>query len=458
MGSRSLVHSCALKLFLNPFRGGANFTSLKGSDIRAIYDLYDMHVLGAILARHCEAAKIRFVASKRKSGPVSSLFVHEDSAFCYILDVAPNILYALSKNSDLVHKVTEAIGIPVDRLLLLQVILEHQITNLMCRVWKCPQNYTTLHKRYFKYSPIRQVEETLSNVETSIPTNPGLFSNFENSCYLDSLLMILLTGKSPVFRETISSVSSRFTKQNGKLRLSLLEDLKNIKNRDQRVSGVLTCKNTRDILSTLIPQMKEGGSYCMFSAPEVYSVLTDVFPKLKIQVDVVVHGADGVAGKKERVKRELALFQFWDFMDTYTESTKFEKIMWHSVGKNNNELLVFQNGGMPPVTKFGDKSPETIGGKTYTKRDCFSERLVLGGKEYELFGIVILHGTSPGKDGGIHYTSFIKRENGVWWHYNDIGPQFTPMPKQALNFLFEERPGYKPEMYFYGLASSEGGI
>ena len=133
--------------------------------------------------------------------------------------------------------------------------------------------------------------------------------------------------------------------------------------------------------------------------------------------------------------KEFPLFQFWDYLGS--NSSEGEEILWDSI---KSPILVFQNGGLPPITDFGSIGSEG----TYLKVRSFGETIIH--KKYNLFGVIMLHGTRPGKNGGSHYTAYIKTKGGQWYSYDDIGPVFKrcTTPK-----VFNESGGSKPEMYFY---------
>jgi hypothetical protein len=274
-------------------------------------------------------------------------------------------------------------------------------------------------------------------------------------------------------------------------------------------NNMLTCKNLRETLKECYTNMQINGDWDIFNASEIYSLFVSMFPKLAyINYPEYLHKTNGKI-KKIKFQTPKPLFTFWEFMDTYEDvEGDYKTIDWDEF---NTEILVFRNGGVPSIINFGSLEPETINSpifekvekdvyqinlpvewkkfysKKYDKNYYFNketnksqweipsgtDKIKTGTKvefiekikkitikkarvfreyiinnRYEMVGSLILHGTSPGKEGGSHYTAYIKISSEIWIEYNDIGNVWREL-KEFPNSCLVEKKGRKPEMYFY---------
>ncbi len=464
MDYRQKIHD---KLLENRFRkkGGITFHSLNGFDIGYAFGLYDKFVFGMQIRDKIASTKssIHFFARGRKSGVGSFCGITSTtgSQSCeYHIDIAPNILARLQ--------------LKIDRITRLQLILEKQIIHLLMIMWGFLHKVATGPKAYIysengplyqcvfeRYFGVVEHNVGVTSIDLERPItyrSPisgkfGMMINRENSCYLDSLITVLFLGESPFYRKNIFDVNpskisyprpicrgdSRIDNERktrvfaSKIQERLREDYSRIVYHKE----VFHCSGLRKLLRRCFPDMKAGGIWEVYNASAVYSTITDIFPNLKIKkVPTIIH----LPNKKPfREIKQQTMFQFWDYLGS--NKSEGEEILW---SKLKAPVLVFQNGGLPPVIDFGSTGPESVGKRVFTKVRAFGKTII--DDTYGLFGVVMLHGTQPGRDGGSHYTAYVKTKGGQWYYYNDVGPVFKP---KAIGNVFREARGSKPEMYFY---------
>jgi hypothetical protein len=458
MGLKNIKKEIHDNTVINRFleKGSENFTSLNGHDISYIFTLYDRYVFQSSLTKQLDlkGCKIRFYAKKRTEG---SPGIVGRSGKCYYFEISPFLL----------NKVYNHDIFP-DRVAVLQAIIENQIVHLMYLLFgfrvgdkedSSIFQKIVMNKNYFVDHDISLSE---INCSTSIQ---GLYKYWNNSCYLDSLLTVLLFGSSSFYRNGILDFNinditykkkGKFTPI-GKENSSILTERKTVECATNlqkaikadyfqlvNVRSNLRCTKIREYLQMFYPDMKPHG-WDMYNVSAIYDLLTELFPNLKIKnIPSMIHKT---TKKKLKPIKSITMFQFWDFIDPLNKVERnHREILWDKI---NTPVLVFQNGGFPAITNFGSLNSEVISAgrkslKTIHKKRCFEE-VILG--SYQLFGVIVLHGTVPGKEGGLHYTSYIKRDED-WYHYDDIGPSYEKLSGLPLN-VFQEKRGIKPEMYFY---------
>ncbi len=314
------------------------------------------------------------------------------------------------------------------------------------------------------------------------PLRSGVPTNFyqlqQNSCYLDTILMIMLGGGSPAWRETIfmedvnhtdyghflsafptAASVDRVRSVAYQLQTSLFDDYSVIFSRqglrgeakDSGLSrclvggsdiGTLTSTSIRDCFASILPDMKLGGAWAPFSASEIYDLLADFFPGLKTQCPVRIV-KDGDA--KSFQTRPRNLLQMWDYMDPLTDTEgSYEEILWDEIA---SPMLVFQNGSHPPIREFDSLRPEVVvtdnTRKTVNKQRAFGETIMQG--RYRLGGVATLVG-------GGHYIGYIRLAE-AWYYYNDSGPVFRELASLPRKGVWKEYRGEKPDLLFYFLDS-----
>lgn len=330
------------------------------------------------------------------------------------------------------------------------------------------QKYDAGHELTNISSPVKE------SPEKSLPVTG--YGNWSNSCYMDSVLMILFENISPFWRRSLFNVNVSeidFTlggqkklsgetiedlkEQTLNIQEQLVEDYKNL--RDDKIEDVIECRNLRNLLKLKAPEMKEGGRWIMFNAGAMYEALVSAFPtSLLIDVPVQMHRWSSAKRKyvSDTVQyRKEALLTMWDFMDPLTdheEQSDYKEIRWDLC---QSPILVFTNGGVPRIKHFDEKGEETgsfhIEGQKYefkvNKKRSFGNYII--GDRYELVGVVVLHGVKQNKEGGSHYTSYFKGRDRSWYEYDDMGPTIEELPELPKKGVWVEQNGRMPSLYFY---------
>ena len=248
-----------------------------------------------------------------------------------------------------------------------------------------------------------------------------------------------------------------------KIQVQLLQDFSSLEEGE-----FVECTPLRELLSKCFPDMKSQGhrgKFQMYNVSELYNTFTELFPAMKLKLYIETE-SDKYGHDFDWKLRPL--LQMWDFMAPI-QYENYERPSWitrepeygpnidiYPRPKDNPPVLVFQNGGFPPIRKFDSISSETIDGIEYEKSNKFGEVINVGYDKYRLFGAVILQGTRPGKEGGRHYISYVRRESsgipsGIpsgWFRYNDVQEEFVEIDRLPST-VFREIVGSKPEMYFY---------
>lgn len=464
MSIRKLIHKKIVKRFFE--KGGKNFTSLKGLDISYLFYLYDKHVFSSVIKQKLQKTRssIRFFSRRRYSGAAGIVGTIKDCE--YYLDISPTILSYVCKNN----------GYP-DRVSCLQLIVENQIIYLLILLWGFLEKYEnskglfpSMLNLYFNH---KICNEKLVQLDKEFPirylspisSNQGFLSYTRYSCYLDSLLTILFLGSSSFYRKNIFDTdvheleyrsdfvpigrkgSEIVTKEQTRklafeLQEAMLESYSSINSKETLYSTKI-----RKILLKIYPDMKKR-QWLMYNVSSIYDLLTEIFPNLKIKGipnRIISKNKPSVTRRKE----SISMFQFWDFMDSYQDvEENYSEILWEKI---DFPILVFQNGGIPPLRNFGSIKPEFVaipGNETnfIIKKRAFGETIL---NSYQLFGVIVLHGTVPGEEGGKHYTSYFKAKNGSWYYYDDLNFIYERLNKLPYDKVFRETGGVKPEMYFY---------
>jgi len=282
---------------------------------------------------------------------------------------------------------------------------------------------------------------------------PGLFKNWENSCYLDSLLMLFLTTTPSYYRDVIFNTDVdriKYTlKSNGttlacdgagiypdetkdiakKLQEQLLSDYKALI-KPQRKS--MKCTDIRRILRSCEPSLfsETRNIYTMTSASDIYQLFTELFPNL------IIRNVKRINRSPEPVSSFVAT----DFMERDGNPPFID---WDRL---NQPVIVFRNTLALNIDNFNSPIPQELeGGFKFEKYRVFDE-LILNGK-YELFGVIIHKGS---KLSG-HYTACIKSSfNDVpsWYFYNDMAPSWKKL-KELPESVWKSSSASRPELFFY---------
>ena len=339
---------------------------------------------------------------------------------------------------------------------------EHQLTHLLFYLWGHSDHQDTeknIHSNLFNCVYSKFFETSVDIVQNMMVPNSKDDTNFypqplimkksfykyhENSCYLDSLLMVLLFTKSNVFRNTFftTNIDIIYQLQNTFTGIcsqdSSIKSFKDFNNFIKDFQGELfhdymnmftsetntKCKNIRNLLVECLPDISEGmrknvknvkNVWSIYNVSEIYNFITNIFPSLKgkeYPYIIIPTGNEGISPPN-------SVFTFWEFM----EIPDIKEIIWEGI---DNDILVFRNGGIPAITDFGSITSEDISipTKDYGSRELSSHlsedefpsgelhsdgdeelitinkskvfgETILNGK-YEMIGAIMLNGISPG--------------------------------------------------------------
>jgi hypothetical protein len=327
------------------------------------------------------------------------------------------------------------------------------------------------------------------------------YRNVANSCYLDSLLVVLL--EIPFYRNAIFSSDPKhhpyteaevgavcparkisidqFRKLATELKDALVADYEAMRSYPTPSSKSLVCVAPRKLLERCLPAMKGG---VVFQVNLVYGALAGVFPEMSMKFPYRVHtaiegvssedaeetpsedveetasasseGAEASFSVSETKYMRLEYLNAWDYFDPLTDvESPYPELLFD---KYDGPNLVFFNSGTPRIKIFNSVGKEsgfnliagdrTTGVHRYsvTKARAFGETIING--RYRLVGVITLEGLAPNREGGTHYTGYFRRESG-WYHYNDVGPTITPLERLPEAGVWKETAGKQPSMYFY---------
>lgn len=349
--------------------------------------------------------------------------------------------------------------------------------------------YRCTMKRYFQYlKPIEGMvyTDTLSHRPLQ---RTNLFSNVMNSCYMDSILVALLLSCADYYRvaifdfDTVDYEYSPLSGVDGTRKMPSICDkdmwFKHLPERGFNAYarsvqvwlhnsfvnmtkphstgptqiGQMVCTSFRKLLNictsdiTLVEQADPS---------TVYTVLTGIFPKLRITYDTVVSRPNRDVRYVTRTGKSTGHFQYQDFMlsaDEYGES-----IEWGT--GITGPILTFQNALSPSFTDYGTIGDETVyyGGRGQNptrlhKKRAFGEYILNG--RYRLAAAIMHHGVrvyslAEAHSAGGHYTAFLRpySDSARWYSYDDMGPSFTSVGDIPSD-LFTDTGGRRPELLLY---------
>jgi hypothetical protein len=482
-------------------KGGANFSRLGARDIDTLFHLYDHvffqdQITDKVLEPPPEEKRpmdLEFIAGERKTGECSIVGVYDDPreySTNYFIDIAPNILSTIAERVS---------SLPDDRLKdrlgCLMAIMEHSIIHLLILLY----DYNLIakggiyaeHGALFQCMSESYFGETIphdlgfTSVKITTPSKDVRpktgYAWWSNSCYIDSVLMIMLSCKSNFWRDVLFNTNietitypagtcdvpeieikyqRRLLKENARrLQRQFKSDYKDLQDGTQG----LKCSNIRRLLGECKPIITSGQLY---NSSDLYAVIADLFPDLKF---VLPYHLSGSPSKKQKssLSAPLAVFEMTDFVRE-DETKEYE---WDKVDSN---ILVFANGGVPRIKDFSTLGREK--GYNYFMDQKFTYEIekvrafdltILDGR-YELVGVVVLTGVSAHGEGGSHYISYFKALDGRkpldtdpgvylqadlsgrWYYYNDsAGGSVKYVENIVEEGIFSEKNRKMPSMYFY---------
>lgn len=293
-----------------------------------------------------------------------------------------------------------------------------------------------------------------------------VYDYWEYSCYLDTLLVIILKNLTRKWRyefvekeysatdfSPLLCGSKRLSIEEvidyaSKMRTHLYNDINILMNPGYQN---IKCTDVRRLLATCLPNMIQNGRYVTYNPAPIYDLLCDLFPSCKIVAPFILY-KDGIPVKSDSEK--LALFDVWDYMGSGNGNTKKE-YLWDDI---DSDILVFVNNSAPVILKFNEIGIETsvvkIEGyeykRTIEKVRSFGE--VILDNKYRLTGVIILQGYVPGKESGIHYVGYLVDDKGGYYYYNDTKSALQKIDRFP-NSVWEYSQNSIPQMYFYARQS-----
>jgi hypothetical protein len=409
-------------------RGGADFTKIRPSDINWLFNAYDLFFFQ------------NQITEKLKSTHASINFrvIKGDKSECrFEIESGGNRLYFFNISVSIFQNMSNKDGC-FDRAICLMFVMEHQIIHLLMLLYNY-QNKVPDDDTYSQHGPLYvcMLRTFFGDVDTShdlkggekepsgktqavIAKEIGRFSNVRNSCFLDSLLFVLLISdgsnyiRDVMFNSDIGnipynvkqicdrSISIRTRQQVRELAYRIREMLK----RDyRRLQGgeVFQCNTLRHELRKCDPEIGTGDIYTPI---EVYGIFAHLFPKLQVYFPPKFVVTETLTGEVEPARETVGITQKATFTDleyypysirTYGPQGPGSFYVWEDM---NVPLLVFHNTGQ--------------------KIHNFEEYII--NRNYRLFGVVMSRGrVSTTEEGGGHYNAYL-RINGQWFFYDDMPP------------------------------------
>lgn len=310
------------------------------------------------------------------------------------------------------------------------------------------------------------------------PFIPVLMSNWQNSCYIDSLLTILLLGDCVVMREIlfktkkftfdinsygdfINPTNQEITDTEEKAIDYAINIQKRLKIEYKALLGSTLyptnyqCKKTRDLFSLSNPGMKNAnGGYVSFYASVIYETLVRLFRSLEFCVPILIYGENNESPQYDYYS--TVFMQDYMLGEMFSEKEiGYQSILWdkppvatHLVFVNNvNQMFKNYAEGTPKaIMETQDENGNPIQRELVNVERWFGEYILNGA--YRLVA-AILHWGSPNTGG--HYNAYLRPffDRDMWYFYDDIAKKFQPHGIQCPPQIFWTTREYKPEILFY---------
>lgn len=348
------------------------------------------------------------------------------------------------------------------------LICQYILCALIAIAWKLPKTTSIdcIAKQFFSNINVDLFDRFIEIDYKHVPQIKG-YSWWEDSCNIDSLLMIMIVGGGEQFMRRVQSVDTDTTEYNITLcrsdsKVDTIEKIRKVAKVLQKVyiedfnhihkGGDKECRDIRTILQLCYPDMKRRSGFTQYDASSLYNLFAEFFPSLSIRTMQYRKAGEEIEWRKQ----DMTMIPMWDYLsDDYRYNFSID---WNRI---NSEFLVFQNTFAPSLTHYDQTGIETIVQKEYSsernkmvniqieyeKVRKFEENIL--DDRYELFGVIMHKGASPTASGvsGGHYVSWVKTD-GVWFYYNDVSRKRW-VNKPLSDDVWEAGSTSRPQLYFY---------
>lgn len=435
-------------------RGGANFTKLRPSDINWIFNVYDLFFFHNQITKKLKSTHASINFRVIKGGKSECGFEIESGG---------NRLYFFNISTSIFQNMGNKDGC-FDRAICLMFVMEHQIIHLLMLLYNYQNKvsddvysyhgslYICMLRTFFgdvdtSHDLKGEEKESHEKTQTVIAKEIGMFSNVSSSCFLDSLLFVLLISDgSDYIRDVLFNSDIRNIPYNVKQicgrssRIETRQQVRELANRIRkmlkrdyrRLQGgeVFQCNTLRQELGKCDPEIGKGDAY---TPTEVYAIFSLLFPKLQVYFPPKIVVREDSEGNLEPAKETVEITQKTTFSDLeyfpvsireYGPQGPGSFYIWDDI---NEPILVFHNTGTNP--------------------NKFTEYIF--NKRYRLFGVVMSRGlVSKTMEGGGHYNAFLRIDDH-WFFYDDMLPRLDRLERLPTKEVFEVGKRHIAELLFY---------
>lgn len=266
-----------------------------------------------------------------------------------------------------------------------------------------------------RISPLQALEDSYFNnirgVRLREKILPTLGYNWQdNSCYLDSLLMVLFASKTTFWLDNILDFDPQ------SIKYSLICQQKSVVQTQEQIEMIVTevqkfirasylkigketqtCQLLRQLLWQCYPELKNKDRWVYYNSASIYNLLTDLFPVLKIPYIQIARLYKDNYSSKSTSNFTTASFTVKHFTeeesDIKNRKEDLVQVDWDSI---DYPILVFENTGKQLSSKELGKM----------------EKIILN--KYELIGIITLLENKE------HNISYFLDHNNQWRYYDGM--------------------------------------
>jgi hypothetical protein len=430
------------------YKGGENFKSLNITDIEYLFKLIDLRQFDGCVVKSLHGKKIHFSLKSTANaqldqstpGYVGTVGQQPGNIVYYFVYISPSIIARRALNENM-----SRLSVLISTM---KQIIVHMIMILLGYVTKGgkigfyqPNGplFAEIYNKYFGNKP----SVYYTNIFTDKGYTLGMFEWETNSCYLDSLLMILLNSDMTSYflhhliitempHKLILNISPE-TRLNYiiKLKNSLLMIYKEL-----HTKTLVSSEPVRCMLLHEIPDLKNrAGAYTSYNVATVYSSIASAFPSLDFEVPYIIRRKNPGPDEQETefITRKVSALTVLDYMQPY--DGQGAEILWNQF---NADILVLENS--IPLKTYNSLNPESIvdpytrTAVPITKVRKLDYEITLGTTKYTLMGVAsVSHrgrytGQLKSMEAGGHYICYFRR-NGIYYYFNDMGPSIREIDK-----------------------------